>query len=122
MVTESKRAGVEQLMHGREGGYGGEEVLFDLAEVRGGVEDDQASHFTEMKRRICGRLQRLKDCRETSAGSMAPPPLRSRGTSDGTPRRPDRPPTQRAAELEQFPVQLLKSTCFVSVQLPTPGV
>ena len=61
VVTKSKRAWVEQLMHGRKGGHGGEKVLFDFAEVRGGVEDDQASHFTEMKRRICSRLQRLED-------------------------------------------------------------
>ena len=61
VVTKSERARVEQLMHGGKSGYSSEEVLFDFVEVRGGVENDQASHFTEMKRRICGRLQRLKD-------------------------------------------------------------
>ena len=61
VITESERAGVEQLMNGGKSGYSGEEVLFDFVEVRGGIEDDQARHFTEMKRCICGRLQRLKD-------------------------------------------------------------
>ena len=118
VVAESERTGVEQLMHGRKGGYGGEEVLFDFVEVRGGVEDDQTRHFTEMKRRFCGLLQRLSTCRETNAGNMAPAAASVSSTSDGTRRRgsPSHTKGRRSGAVRRA---VARRQVLVSVQLPT---
>ena len=113
MESQTKRAGIEQLMDRTERGDSKQQVLFDLGKIRSRVQHHHAGDVAEMERRFLCLVQRFNHV-QCNQGWKGPASrsfnletelvkhLRSWVTF----------PFERVSQLHQFSMQALETACF----------